>query len=83
MKVDRKLFRTRMKKEFKQFIKTNPTYKNVTFSQFVELVKLNIAKLNKETLSESVLASTVTQPAEDLQKMFTQVEEEDEVTIIE
>jgi hypothetical protein len=87
-RVDRKLFRTQMKKEYKKFVKENTTYKNMTFSQFIELVKVNMVKLKKQ----SVAAQSVVDGSEphvhsddhnhdhELQDMFASIEESDETT---
>lgn len=55
-KIDRRLFRDRMKKEFKKFVKENPAYKHMTFAQFSELVKINMVKLQKQTAPTPVLS---------------------------
>lgn len=91
-RVDRKLFRTQMKKEYKKFIKENVAYKHMTFSQFVELVKVNMVKLKKQTgVAQSVVDGHESHDhAEghdhshdhDLQDMFASVEENDETASV-
>lgn len=91
-RVDRKLFRTQMKKEYKKFIKENVAYKHMTFSQFVELVKVNMVKLKKQAgAAHSVLDGSEphvhTDDREhthdhDLQDMFASVEENNETTTV-
>jgi hypothetical protein len=86
IRVDRNLFRTQMKKEYKKFLKENKIYKNITFSQFVEFVKANIVKLKKQSVaSQSVVDGSEPHVYSDdhnhdheLQDMFSSVEEGDE-----
>lgn len=79
IKIDRKLFREQMKKEFKKFLKENKAYKNMTFSQFTKIVKLNMAKPTKP-LAASVLDASGhdhdhTHDHADFDNMFASVEE--------
>lgn len=91
-KIDRQLFRKQMKKEYKKFIKENAAYKHMLFSEFVELVKINMLKLKKEVMTTSVLDGHTHDHAghdhdhgdHELQDMFTSVTEEtDETTTTE
>lgn len=85
-KVDRRLFREQMKKEFKKFVKGNKAYKQMTLQQFIELVKLNMVKIKKQALAQPVLGAAVEPHAHDhshehshddeIQDMFTSVVEE-------
>lgn len=88
-KVDRRLFRSQMKKEYKKFVKENPAYKNMTFAQFVELVKVNMVKLKKQAVAKSVLDTDAHTHSHDhnhedhnhdLQDMFTSVVEDNNET---
>lgn len=83
-KMDRQLFRSKMKKEFKKFIKENPAYKRMLFSEFVRLVKANLVKVQKDNTTQSVLDAHNHEHDhthnDEFSDMFTSVVEEDNET---
>lgn len=77
LKIDRKLFRTQMKKEFKKFTKENPEYRNMLFTQFVQLVKLNMLKFKTNTNAKTIThtPSSHDHVTDDLTDVMATVEE--------